>query len=138
MQNKPTPKVPEKAPTPEPLQKPQPAKPSTNYPDPIINEKTVKHPKEQKLTKPGKPGEPEKDEDDPSLPKINVKTRNANDPDPDVPPIYEKTVRHPKKQPGKPGQPVQPGQEQEEDDEDLNLPKINVKTNPVLHSFYSI
>ena len=61
LQSKPTPKVPEKAPTPEPKQKPQPAKPKTNYPDPIINEKTVKHPKDQKPAKPGKPGEPEKD-----------------------------------------------------------------------------
>ena len=88
-------------------------KPKIEYPDPIISEKTVnhpdtdvppihektvKHPEEQKPTKPGNPGEPEKDEDDPSLPKINVKTKNANDPDPDVPPIQEKTVKHAKEQ----------------------------------------
>ena len=72
------------------------------------------------------------DEDDPSLPKINIKTRKANDPDPDVPPIQEKTV----KEKLEPVQLAQIGKkdgkeddkEDKEDKEDPDLPKIHVTT----------
>ena len=69
------------------------------------------------------------DEDDPSLPKINIKTRKANDPDPDVPPIQEKTV----KEKLEPVQLAQIGkkdgkEDDKEDKEDSDLPKIHITT----------